>query len=98
MGILQTFHIFSGAICFLETQRNAGRYTIKTPYTMKRQLTLFLLVLAFSGNLQGQVPYQLIFGGGPVLDFEDTSSTRYFFIDTTAANCWQIGTPAKLFF
>jgi len=62
-----------------------------------RQLILILLLTPFLTTIcEGQVPYQLFSGSGTALNFDDTTTTKYFYIDTTLTeNIWQIGTPQK---
>lgn len=63
----------------------------------RRLLTLLFSIVVLSTS--GQVPYQLTFGAGPTLHFDDTTSTHYFYIDTNViGNAWQIGTPQKTLF
>ena len=63
----------------------------------RRLLTLLFSIAVLSTS--GQVPYQLTFGAGPTLHFDDTTSTQYFYVDTNVTgNVWQIGKPQKTLF
>lgn len=60
---------------------------------------LIVVIIFISITSFGQVPYELTFGSGQALDFEDTSTTKYFYIDSSITdNIWQIGKPQKIFF
>jgi Secretion system C-terminal sorting domain len=63
---------------------------------MKIRILLTSFILWCSVSL-GQVPYLL--GVGPIIHFEDTSTTKYILIDTSVTtNIWQIGHPGKTLF
>ena len=64
-----------------------------------KQYFFLLFILLVTLNCAGQVPYELVFGSGATLHFDDTTATRHFYIDTALAeNVWQIGTPQKTLF
>ena len=68
---------------------------------MRKMLVIvfFVMLNLVQHRVLAQEPYQLTFGTGGSLAFDDTSTTKYFYIDTTiATNIWQVGSPDKIIF